>query len=482
MATDIPVVVTAAGAQPTPPAALLAALIDAVSAVVPDYTSNLPGSLIEDMSSTEVGGLAMIDSARVELLNSITPYGANEFMLLQLGQIYIGPGTAPGIPTNTSVYVQFFAEDSGSNPLPGQVIAVGFTVGDGIYQYVVQDGGVTGADGFSLPLYCLATVAGTWAVPTNSVTQIITVGAGRYRHHLHEPGSRNCLRRRRNPGTISRARAPGRAGRVPGRADQCSRRSFAQIPGVQQRLISVLQQPGGGWEVICGGGDPYFVANAIYMGIGDVSVLVGSSLAVTNITQANPGVVTTALNHGLTTGDLETISGVVGMTEVNGVPFPVTVIDEKRFSTGINTIGYPAYVSGGVVSPNPRNVSVSLNDQPDIYVIPFVNPPQQTVTIAVGWSTTNNNFISQAAVAQLAAPAIAAYVNSITVGAPMSLLLLESTFLEAVASVLPSAQISNLTFAVSINGVSTAPVAKLVFGDPESYFSATTAGIAVSQV
>lgn len=481
MATDIPVVVTAAGAQPTPPAVLLADLLEAVSAVVPDITFTLPGSLIEDVSSTQVGGLAMIDSARVELLNSITPYGANEFMLLQLGQIYIGPGTAPGIPTNTSVYVQFFAEDSGSNPLPGQVIAVGFTVGDGIYQYVVQDGGVTGADGFSLPLYCLATVAGTWAVPTNSVTQIITSVPADIVITCTNPA----------PGIASaaaetqeqfRARVLQAGQAVCQGAPTMLKTQLAQIPGVQQRLISVLQQPGGGWEVICGGGDPYFVGNAIYMGIGDVSVLVGSSLAVTNITQANPGVVTTALNHGLTTGDLETISGVVGMTEVNGVPFPVTVIDEKRFSTGINTIGYSAYVSGGVVSPNPRNVSVSLNDQPDIYVIPFVNPPQQTVTIAVGWSTTNNNFISQAAVAQLAAPAIAAYVNSITVGAPMSLLLLESTFLEAVASVLPSAQISNLTFAVSINGVSTAPVAKLVFGDPESYFSATTAGIAVSQV
>ena len=66
---------------------------------------------------------------------------------------------------------------------------------------------------------------------------------------------------------------------------------------------------------------------------------------------------------------------------------------------------------------------------------------------------------------RLAAPAMAAYLNSITVGASMSLLILESTFLAAVSSVLPSSQISNLTFAVSINGVSTAPVGKLVFGD-----------------
>src|ERR1039458_111403 len=101
MSTDIPLVVTAAGAQPTPPAVLLTTLIARVSAVVPGYTANLPGSLIEDVSSTEVGGLAMIDGARVDLLNSLTPLGSNAFLTSQLGQIYIGPGSAPAVPTNT---------------------------------------------------------------------------------------------------------------------------------------------------------------------------------------------------------------------------------------------------------------------------------------------------------------------------------------------------------------------------------------------
>ena len=56
---DIPVVVTAAGAQPTPPATLLADLIAQVSATNPGYTANLPGSLIENISSTDVGALVM---------------------------------------------------------------------------------------------------------------------------------------------------------------------------------------------------------------------------------------------------------------------------------------------------------------------------------------------------------------------------------------------------------------------------------------
>jgi hypothetical protein len=52
-----------------------------VAAEVPDYTANLPGSLIEDISSTDVQALATIDQARVDAINSFSPYGANAFAL-----------------------------------------------------------------------------------------------------------------------------------------------------------------------------------------------------------------------------------------------------------------------------------------------------------------------------------------------------------------------------------------------------------------
>ena len=56
------------------------------------------------------------------------------------------------------------------------------------------------------------------------------------------------------------------------------------------------------WEIICGGGDPYQVADAIYKGMPDFSALVGSTLAVTTISSTNPAVVTTDLNHGYSSG------------------------------------------------------------------------------------------------------------------------------------------------------------------------------------
>lgn len=480
MAADIPVVITSAGAQPTPPSTLLAELIAAVSATNPGYTI-LPGALIEDISSTDVGALVICDTARVETINSLTPYGANDFLLAQLGQIYLGPGAAPAVPTNTSVYVQFTAIDTiTSDPLPGYVIPVGFVVSDGTYQYIVQDGGVTASSGVSQPLFCQATVAGSWAVPSNTVSQIVT--------SVPSGVALTCS----NP-------TPGVAGAAAETAEQYRARVLQAgqaistgtttelktllglVPGVQQRLISTLQNVGGGWIVIAGGGDPYLTAGAIFDSGLDVSVLVGPNIEVTNITQTNPGVVTTANNHNLTSGATETMSGIVGMTTLNGVPFTVTVISEKTFSIGINTSGYAAYISGGIVSPNPIVETPNIFDPPNIYGIPFVNPPAQVVTVAIEYDTTEPNFTSQAAMAQLAAPAVADYINNIGVGAPINLIVLESIFAAAVETVLDTSLISSLTIAVSINGVSTAPTGQLIIGDPYSYFTATTAGISVTQ-
>lgn len=68
---------------------------------------------------------------------------------------------------------------------------------------------------------------------------------------------------------------------------------------------------------------------------------------ITNITKANPGVVTSPL-HGLATGDTVTITEVVGMTNVNGNTYTVTVITDNTFSIGVNSAGYSTYLNSGV--------------------------------------------------------------------------------------------------------------------------------------
>ena len=69
--------------------------------------------------------------------------------------------------------------------------------------------------------------------------------------------------------------------------------------------------------------------------------------AITAITAASPPVVTSTA-HGLSDGNVVTIAGVVGMTEVNGGVFIVEELTANTFSLlGVDATGYAAYVSGG---------------------------------------------------------------------------------------------------------------------------------------
>jgi hypothetical protein len=84
----------------------------------------------------------------------------------------------------------------------------------------------------------------------------------------------------------------------------------------------------------------------------DGSVLEGDK-TITGITQANPAVVT-ASSHGYENGDEVVITGVSGMTEVNGKRFLVADKTTNTFelqdkdAVDINSTGFTAYSSGGV--------------------------------------------------------------------------------------------------------------------------------------
>jgi hypothetical protein len=472
--TTVPlVVVPSTGLQPANPTAVLNTLISNVTETNPGYTANLPGSMIEDISSTDVAAILLMDAALVDLVNSLTPYAANPFLLNQLGQMY---GVAQGVGVNTNVYVVF------EGPA-GLVISQGFTVTDGTYQYIIQDGCLIQSGGYSQPLYALATVSGSWAVPANTVNQLVT----------SVPLGDTLTVNNPNPGTPAtgtqteeqyRAQVI-QSGLASSQGMPRYLKSLIQaIPGVLPQLVSVVQINGGGWEVIVGGGDPYAVAYAIYEALFDVSSLVGSTTYVTGVTNANPGVVTTNLNHGFTTGQNNVhIAGVNGTTGVNGGPYTVTAITENTFSFGVNTTSSGAYTSGGTVTPNTRTLSINISDYPDTYTIPLVIPPVQTVVIQLTWNTSSPNYVSPTAVAQLGAPALAQYVNSVAVGAPMNLFELQNVFQIAVVSLISTQFLTRMVFTVSINGVDVSPESGtgIIAGDPESYFSCSASGVTISQ-
>lgn len=536
--------ITTAGAIPATPQELRDAEVAAAEALSPGLTANLPGSLIEDIASTAAGALVIQDLAYVDLVNSISPYTANPFVLSQLGTVY---GVQQGLGSNASVYVTFYGD-------AGYVIPVGFTVSDGNYQYVVQEGGVIQTDGQSAALYCVSTYEGTWAIPVGTVTQIITSVATGF--------TLTCFNLTAGvPGTGAQSTPDYQAQVIQAGLSVAQgmpsflKTTLQKISGVQKRLISVRSPAINTWQVICGGGDPYAVANGIFQGLFDISNLVGSTLNVVNITQAQPPVVSTDLNHGYSVGQIIQITGATGMTQINGnnyevasVPTPttftlnvkissitwaadvVTVVTEVPHglttsgttviyncypfeyngtvsytrvntttftyplildpgtastlgTTQLRTTGFGAYTGNGVLSPNLRNVEVNISDYPDSYTIPFINPPLQTVGISMLWNTNSLNYVSPTAVAQLAIPALNDYINSIYVGEPINIFELERTFENSISSILDSNLISRMVFTITINGIIVSPVSGtgVIYGDPESYFQSSTSLITVEQ-
>lgn len=101
-------------------------------------------------------------------------------------------------------------------------------------------------------------------------------------------------------------------------------------------------------------------------------------LTVTGITQANPGVVTTSTTHNLFEGQIVTLRGVVGMTEVNDRQFQVTSPSGTTFSLkDENTTGYTAYGSAGTVETDYNGIPKQIAARFDM--------PAYPLRVTAGW-------------------------------------------------------------------------------------------------
>ncbi|WP_329909917.1 baseplate J/gp47 family protein [Serratia quinivorans] len=402
--SDLPIIVTQSGAQPTPPQVLLSKLIGNVAAEVPGYTANLPPGLITDLASTATGALALIDNAMVDLINSVTPYGANVPLLNQLGGIY---GIQQGGGSNTAIFVVF----KGSS---GFVIPRGLMVSDGNYQYSVQHNSIVPNSGQSEPVYCVADTPGSWAVPVGSVTQIVT--------SIPQAITLTCTNTTAGiAGQDAQLEQDYRAQvmqagmfAVQGTPDAV-KTALAKVPGVQSNLIAYRQVSLGKWAVIVGGGDSYAVAQAIYEAVPDVSML---------------------------TKDVNDPSGKV-----------------------------------------PASVTVTINDYPDSYSVPYITPTSEMVEIILTWNTSAQNYVDPASISFVSVAPLANYVNAIAVGQPINIYQLQSVFQAAVASTINIAQLSLIKIEVAINGVVIPPQDKtgLIFGDSYSYFTTDASHVMVQQ-
>ncbi|KDF03121.1 ubiquitin-activating E1 FCCH domain-containing protein [Citrobacter sp. MGH 55] len=471
--SDLSVSYDAAGPVPKTAEELRSELVSRATELSPGITTDLPGSLIEDIVSTDVGALLICDQVRVDLINSVGPLKANLSMLNLLAQQ--SGVAAQKTEGSTTVPVTF----SGPAGFP---VPQGFLVGDGTYTYQVSDATIISASGISSSVTCVATNTGSWAVPAGSVNQILTsLPSGITLTCTNpvagtpggEPETNYEFRERVWEAQMSTLQ--GYPGFI--------RQKLTDLENVQARLVSVVQS-GNSWVVMCGGGDIYEMAGAIYKSAGDISRLKGADLNVTGITNASPGIVTTDITHGFSSGQVINISGVTGMVGINNVPLTITVLSPHTFSIGIDTTVSGSWTGGGLITPNLRNNVVTINDWPDNYLIPFVIPLQQLVTIKFEWATESTNYLTDATISSLVSEPVIQYVNSIYAGKPLNINNIKDVFLQSINSTIDMSLITTLNVIVTVNGVITSVDSgtNIISGDPYSYWFIASDGVTVGGI
>lgn len=405
---NIPIIIGHQGVETTPPAELYRLLLENVASKVPGYTGDLPASLIGDMASTAQASISLIDQARVDTINSVSPYGANLQLLDELSEIY---GTTRTPKTNVSVFVSF----TGS---PGYEIQRGFRVGDNGHTYLATESVVIPVAragqqfGTSEPVLCVAQEDGDWAVPVGTVNQLQTSVPEEYTVMCNnltegEPGTEqeglgSFRRRVMDEGMFAVQGTP-----------TALKAALARIPGVLPNLIAFRQPVAGKWVVVCGGQgfSRFAVANAIYSAIPDISAL---------------------------TNDVKNPDG-------------STPIKEER----------------AIISP------------PDVYIIPYVVPSSQLVTVTINWSSTQTALVNLDAINADASKAIAEYISGITVGDPISKYQIEAVFIDSVTKQVERSTIAKVEATIRIDGKVPTNVGALVQGQTYSYFDCNESGVTV---
>lgn len=118
---------------------------------------------------------------------------------------------------------------------------------------------------------------------------------------------------------------------------------FKPVSGTTKIAIDSLEQGALMWSVSTITGLVTFAAN--------------KTRSVTAITKATSAVVTVGA-HTMLVGESAHFTGVVGMTEINGLRGTISAIAATTITVGINSTAFTTYSSGGTVNTNPQTGEV----------------------------------------------------------------------------------------------------------------------------
>lgn len=88
---------------------------------------------------------------------------------------------------------------------------------------------------------------------------------------------------------------------------------------------------------------------------GQVTFAADKTKSITAITQAAQAVLTVGASHGYVVNDVVHVSGVSGMTQINGLRAAVTATGASTITLAINSSAFSAYTSGGVTHTVPQS-------------------------------------------------------------------------------------------------------------------------------
>ncbi len=93
---------------------------------------------------------------------------------------------------------------------------------------------------------------------------------------------------------------------------------------------------------------------------GRITLAENKSRAITSITQAAQAVIGVGAGHPFVIGDSVAPSGVLGMTQINGLRGTVTATAATTITTTINSSAFSAYTSGGTVQTHPLDTGLDI--------------------------------------------------------------------------------------------------------------------------
>lgn len=437
--------------------------------VSPGFTDDLPGSLVEDIVSTAVGALLTCDAARVEVLNSIGPRTGNEFMLNDLAAQY-------GIPARqgeglTTVNIEF------SGP-PGFNIPKGFIVSDGTHQYSIRKDNIIPDSGTTKLITAYGTVSGVWDIPANTVKNLVTSVPKEITLTVNNPSTGI-------PGSDAetvfdfRSRVWDAGMATVYAIPKTIRTALAAVENVNPRLVSVVQS-GKSFIVMCGGGDVYEMAGAIFNSAGDFTKLEGLDLEIEMLTTGTVTTIKTTYTHGFSDGQQVQLTGVNSIPGLAGNTYTATILNPWTFTIPYDSSS-DTWDETGDVLPNFRDQLVAINDWPDEYEIPFIIPLEQVVEIEYQWRTDGNNYLSSETISALVTDPTIQYINDLYAGNPININTLKNTFLEALNETINRDKFTYLRVIVTVNGIITDPdpSTDIISGDRYSYWFANSSAVTV---